>query len=59
MHEATDVLQSGPVSNESRRTLEEELARCDDAAGYRRALVSERAFGFDSRSDLHLYGLVD
>ena len=46
--EANYVLQSGPVSKESRRTLEEELARYEAAAGYRRALVSERAFGLDN-----------
>jgi hypothetical protein len=46
--EANYVLQSGPVSNESRRTLEEELARYEAAEGYRRALVSERAFGLDN-----------
>ena len=44
---ANRVLRSGPVSNESRQTLDEELAKYDAAAGYRRALVSERAFGLD------------
>jgi hypothetical protein len=44
MMEAEKALRSGPVTEESRRTLDAELARHDTLEGYRRALRTERAF---------------
>jgi hypothetical protein len=44
MFEADRTLQAGPVSEESRRRLDAELALHDDLEGYRHALRTERAF---------------
>lgn len=41
---AARVLRSGPVSEESRRALDAELARRDGLGDYRRALRTERVF---------------
>lgn len=52
MSEADRVLRSGPVSEESRRVLDEELARHDTLEGYRRALRTERAFSLASSLEI-------
>lgn len=44
MVEADRTLRGGPVSDESRRALDAELARLDDLEGYRHALRAERAY---------------
>ena len=45
VQEASRVLQSGPVSDDARETLEKELALHEGVEGYRRALKTERACG--------------
>lgn len=44
MIDAEKAIQAGPVSADSRRRLDAELARHDDLEGFRRALRTERAF---------------
>ncbi|MBN1911546.1 MAG: hypothetical protein JW818_17525 [Pirellulales bacterium] len=49
---ANRTLQSGPVSGDVRKALEEELGKHDTFKMYRHALVTERAAVLDSTDDL-------
>ena len=52
MDGVNQVLQSGPVSPESRESLDAELALHDNMDGYRWAFRSERAYGLSSMREL-------
>lgn len=52
MVEADRALRIGPVSDESRRALDAELARLDDLEGYRHALRTERAYSLTTCREL-------
>jgi hypothetical protein len=53
---ANNALQAGPVSQETRRALDAELAVQERMEGYARAIKSDRAFGLDSFRDFPLRG---
>jgi hypothetical protein len=45
---ANEILRAGPVVPELHQQLEDELAKHDSAASFRRCLVSERAYGLQA-----------
>jgi hypothetical protein len=45
---ANEILRAGPVAPDLRQQLDDELAKHDSAASFRRCLVSERAYGLQA-----------